>query len=224
MTADHSFDEALEARIADREAFEARFPPEAFGPIFQALNVEPTPENRFAILDCLEQSFSGKPVKKPSVAERRKELKGLRDALALVLRAAHRPPGAAFLPWTLGDLVDKKEKFAATLQRLHRGVAEQLRKLEVKPARRGPKPKTIFRDFTPDLVWVYEKLTGEEAKKPYWLDDSARYGGAFYLFAVAVWECLRERLPQLKDALPDSEVAVAQELRRHWPSEGTTAG
>ena len=226
MTTDD--DEAFEARIADREAFEARFPPEAFDRIVLALNGVPTPGNRLAIrgwlMDCLEQSFSGEPVKKPSVLERRKELKRLRDALSLVLRASHVPPGEASLPWTVGDFGEEQEKFVATLQRLHRGVAERLHKLEAVPARRGPKPKTTFPDFAPDLIWVYERLTGKRAGKPHWLKDSGRYGGDFYFFAVAVWACLRERLPQFKDALPDSEGALAQELQHHWPSESPRTG
>jgi hypothetical protein len=39
----------LLAEIAERDAFEARFPPEAFEPIARALNVPPTPENISAI-------------------------------------------------------------------------------------------------------------------------------------------------------------------------------
>ena len=226
---DSGSEEAERQADAEREAFEARFPPEAFEPIAEALNVAPTPENISAIrgwlMPCLEQSFSGKVVKKPIVPERRKELRRLHDALAQVWRASRRGHGAASLPWTVGDLGnDVPEQFAATVQRLHRRVGEQLRDLEARPARRGPKPKTTFRDFAPDLVWVYERLTGEEAKKPYWLDDSGICGGDFYRFAVAVWECVRECVPQFKAGLPQSEGALAQELQDHWPREDTRAG
>jgi hypothetical protein len=102
-------------------------------------------------------------------------------------------------------------------------VDEQLHELEAVPARRGPKPKTTFRDFTPDLIWLYEKMAGKEAKKPQCLIGNI-YSGEFYSFSVAVWGCLREHLPQLKDALPGSEGALAQELQDHWPREGTKAG
>jgi hypothetical protein len=217
-------DEAFKARNANREAFAARFPPEAFVPIVGALNVAATVENVSAIrgwlMDCLEGSFSGRPVKARSVVERRKELMRLHDALALVSRVI----GTSFR-WTLGEITGgEDEKFVAMLQRLRRRVEEDLHKLEATPARRGPKPKTTFRDFAPDLVWAYERLTGEVAKKPYWLPDSGQYGGPFYLFAVTVWECVRECLPQWKDALPVSEIALAEELREHWPKDGANTG
>jgi hypothetical protein len=228
MSNEAELDEAARDEIADLEAFEARFPRDAFEPIARALNVPPTPENNSAIrgwlMPYLEESFSGNVVKKPTVPERRKELRRLRDALALVWRASGRWHGSASLPWTLRDLGDGvPENLVAVLQRLHRRVDEQLRELEAVPARRGPKPKTTFRDFTPDLIWLYEKMAGKEAKKPHWLAGNI-YGGEFYLFSVAVWECLRERLPQLKDALPDSEGALAQELQDHWPKEGSKTG
>jgi hypothetical protein len=225
---DSGSEEAERQADAQREAFEARFPPEAFEPIARAFNVPPTPENISAIrgwlMPYLEQSFSGNVVKKPTVPERRKELRRLRDALALVWRASGRRHGAATLPWSLGDLDNEvPEKFVATLQRLHRRVDEQLRELSLAPARRGPKPKTTFRDFTPDLIWAYEGLTGKKAKVPRWIAGNV-YGGEFYMFSVAVWKCLRERLPQLKDALPDSEGGLAQELKDHWPNGDTTTG
>lgn len=225
---DSDSEEAERQADAEREAFEACFPPKAFEPIVRALKVPPTPENISAIrgwlMPYLEQSFSGDVVKEPSVTERRKELTRLRDALALVWHASRRRHGSASLPWTLGDLGDGvPENFVAALQRLHRRVDEQLHELEAVPARRGPKPKTTFRDFTPDLIWLYEKMAGKEAKKPQWLVGNI-YSGEFYSFSVAVWKCLRERLPQLKDPLPDSEGALAQQLQDHWPKEGTKTG
>ena len=216
------------APLDDPDAFEARFPPEAFEPIAQALNVAPTPKNLATLtrwlIPHLERGFSGIVVKKRTISGRRKELRGLRDALALVSRASHRLPSVASAR-TLGDLDnDEDEKFVAALQRVYHRVDKQLHELEATPARRGPKPKTAFRNFTPDLVWLYERMTEGEAKKPYWLGDSRSYGSDFYRFAVAVWKCLRERLPELKDALPDSEGALAQELQDHWPNGDTTTG
>jgi hypothetical protein len=224
---DSDSEEAERQADAEREAFEACFPAEAFEPIVRALNGAPTPENisvvRGWLMPYFEQSFSGNVVKEHAVTERRKELKRLHDALALVSRASGRGRGAGSLPWSLGDLGDGvSAKFIATLQRLHRRVGEQLQELSA-PARRGPKPKTTFRDFTPDLIWLYEKMAGKEAKKPQWLVGNI-YIGEFYSFSVAVWGCLREHLPQLKDALPGSEGALAQELQDHWPREGTKAG
>ena len=85
---DSGSEEAEREADAERAAFETRFPPEAFEPIARALNVPPTPESISAIrgwlMPYLEQSFSGKVVKEPTVPERRKELRRLRDALAMV--------------------------------------------------------------------------------------------------------------------------------------------
>src|SRR5271163_4087173 len=102
MSGDDSEDEAFEAEIAQREAFAARFPPEAFESIAQALKVSPTTENvatiRGWLIPYLEKSFSGNIVKQPSVPERRKELRQVRDALALVERAS-RHRGAISRLW-----------------------------------------------------------------------------------------------------------------------------
>jgi hypothetical protein len=228
MSNKEELDEAARGEIANLEAFEACLPLPVFEPIVRALNLVTTPENVSAIrgwlMPYLEQSFSGNVAKEPSVRDRREELKRLRDALDLVSRASRRRPGKASLPWTVGDLGNGvPENFVATLQRLHQRVDEQLHEQST-PARRGPKPKTTFRDFTPDLVSVYERLTGKKAKPPHWLGDSGIYGGDFYRFAVAVWGCVRECIPQLKAALPQSEGALAQELQDHWPNGDTTTG
>jgi hypothetical protein len=194
-----------------------------------ALGFSRTPENletiRGWLVPCLDQWFSGSVVKKPSRAERTTKMKKLRDALALVRDASHPRDIAASLPWTVGDVSSGADKdFVATVRRLHQGVEKRLRELEATSARRGPKLKTAFRDFVPELIWVYEAATAREAGKPHWLRHSGIYGGDFYRFAVAVRECLRQRLPQFKDALPDSEDALAQELRKHWPKRTRTQG
>jgi hypothetical protein len=67
------------------------------------------------------------------------------------------------------------------------------------------------------LIWVYEHITQEEAKKPYWLDNSRDYGGAFYHFACAVRQCLYDHLPPVRAALPATDWALAKELQEHWP-------
>ena len=119
---DSGSEEAEREADAERAAFETRFPPEAFEPIARALNVPPTPESISAIrgwlMPYLEQSFSGDVVKEPTVAERRKELTRLRDALAVVWHASRRRHGSASLPWTLRDLGDGvPENFVAVLQK-----------------------------------------------------------------------------------------------------------
>src|SRR5690349_20698182 len=101
---DSDSEEAERHADAEREAFEACIPPAAFEPIVRALNGAPTPENisviRGWLMPHLEQSFSGDVVKEPTVAERRKELTRLRDALAVVWHASRRRHGSASLPWT----------------------------------------------------------------------------------------------------------------------------
>jgi hypothetical protein len=64
----------------------------------------------------------------------------------------------------------------------------------------------------------------KNAGKPYWLPDSRVYGGDFYRFAVAIWQCLRDWLPEVRNALPKTEQALAEELRDHWPKERVEAG
>jgi hypothetical protein len=60
---DSDSEEAERQADAEREAFEACFPPKAFEPIARALHVATTPENISAIrgwlMPYLEQSFSG---------------------------------------------------------------------------------------------------------------------------------------------------------------------
>jgi hypothetical protein len=180
---------------------------------------------RNEILSLLYQSFPVSPWKEPSRRARTAKVRRLRDALALV-RDAIPPRGSIMdLPWTVGDTADGSvEQFRATISRLYQGVDEKLRRLEATPTHRGPNPKTAFRDFTPDLIWIYEKMTGRQAKKPYWRDDSGNYGGQFYRFAVAVWQAIRSCLPSYMDALPRSEGALAQELQDHWPAPGYEGG
>lgn len=221
---DSEEDERFQAEMAAREAFEARFPPEAFEPIAKALKVACTAENvatiRRWLIPDLEQAFSGNPVKEPSIPERKRELTRLRDALALVERASPKWHGAASLPWTIADIGDGVPgQFTATVHRLHGRVKDELHELETRPARRGPKPKNLFRGFAIDLVTIYKGMTRLEAKRPYWLPDSREYGSDFYTFAKSVWECIRICLPEKRSFLPASELALAEELRNYWPKE-----
>lgn len=226
---DSGKEEAERGADPEREEFEARFPPDAFEPVVKALGFRPTSENLEALkgwlMPHLDQSYSGSVVKRPSRKDGITKLAKLRDALALVGDASLSRSGTAALPWTVGDLIDgADEKFAATVRRLQQGVEKRLQDLQGTPGRRGPKPKSAFRDFAPDLIWIYEGMTGSEAKKPHWLPDSGTYGGEFYRFAGAVWKCVRTYLPEHKDILPTSEGALAQELQEHWPKQDTKTG
>jgi hypothetical protein len=220
--------EALEQEAAHRQAFEARFQPDAFKRVASALNLRDTEEDLKAIGDWLlpyfYNFFSGRPYKEPPRKERIAKLKKLLAALDIVRNGI--PPRASFMdfPTTIGEMSETNEFLLGKLDEYYRRVGEKLRKLEAGPARRGPKPKGQFRDFARELVRIYDLLPHKEAGKPYWLPDSRAYGGDFYHFAVAIWECLRQGAPQFKEALPDSEGALADELRNHWPKQDTTAG
>src|SRR5262249_11032127 len=82
-----------------------------------------------------------------------------------------------------------------------------------------PAKNAAFRELTPELVRIYEHLAETKAKRPNWRGDSGLYGGAFYDFAVAVWRCLYDCLPEVRDALPTTTAALAEELKNHWPKK-----
>ena len=82
-------------------------------------------------------------------------------------------------------------------------------------------PAQTLQSFGSSTVRVYEHVTRERAKKPYWLGDTGAYGGAFYQFALTVWDCLYARIPEVRACLSASDQALAQELQNHWPEQET---
>jgi hypothetical protein len=163
-------DQAWRDEIADLEAFEARFQPDAFKRVASALNLRDTEEDLKAIghwlLPYFYNFFSGRPYKEPPRKERIAKLKKLLAALDIVRNGI--PPRASFMdfPTTIGEMGETNEFLLGKLDEYYRRVGEKLRKLEAGPARRGPKPKTTFRDFTPDPDLALRKdgrQGGEEA-------------------------------------------------------------
>src|SRR5262249_33559615 len=108
-----------------------------------------------------------------------------------------------------------REKFLGVLEALAR------------PPRSGGRyrPNDRFRyELAPSLIWIYEHITGEKARKPHSLRGSQAYGGEFYRFASAVRRCLYDRVPEVRAALPATDDALAQELKAHWPDSDEATG
>ncbi len=218
-------DEACQRENADFDAFAARLPVDAFEPIARALAVNAEPKNLAALRDWLLPEFHFFYLsigKQRSRAERLRRLKALRDAAAVV--SASLGPGGAWvdLPW--GILREIDGDFQDRVKELEEAATTSVRRILATPSPRGRPPKSAFRDLTPALMRIYERQTGHAALKPHWLPDSRRYGGKFYPFAVAVWRCLRSHIRESKDALPPTQSALADELRKHWPADSSVIG
>jgi hypothetical protein len=224
---------ALEMLAADREAFETRFPPEAFTGIAKALRVRPGPEtlSRLRRRLLLEFYYLHMTVlnKEPTREEQINQLRKVYEAASTLhscLTAFNRIWLELNLPIDLfapdeGVAEGITDPFTATLQQLAEAAASSAEKLASKGSRRGRPAKNIpFRQLTPDLVRIYEFVRKEPAEPPYWLPDSHGYGGKgnFYRFALAVWRCLQDHLPaEALAAIPPREFGLAEELRKHWP-------
>jgi hypothetical protein len=228
--ADAREQEAAELLAAERDAFEARFPPEAFTGIAKALKIHPTPENLSRLRGWLLGDFYGYlyfglPSREPTRKEQIARLKQLFDAA----RTLHSAISVFEDVWPLNLLGpagpfatdDATDQFTATLQVLADTSAGQIEKLASRKSRRGRPPKNEpFQELTPRLVRKYERFTKEPAGPPNWIPNSGiwRGKGSFYPFARAVWCCLRDNLPaEARAAIPSTEEGLAQELKKHWP-------
>jgi hypothetical protein len=224
--------EALEQLAAEREAFEARFPPEAFTEVAKALKVHLGPENLSRLRRRLLPEFYHLHLtalnKEPTPKEQIDQLNKVREA-ASSLHSSLTGLDSVWLhlPFDLivpdeGAVDGVTDQFIQTLQRLAEAAASGVEELASKRSRRGRPPKNIaFRQFTPILVRIYESVRKEPAGIPYYLPDSEGiYGskGDFYRFAAAVWCCLRKNLPKKGlVAIPSTDGGLAQELIKHWP-------
>jgi hypothetical protein len=206
-----------------REAFAARFPPEAFAPIAAALGFRPTPANVEALkrwlLPWSYQFFHSCTGKEPSRARRIAGLKQLRDAAADLRGSLW----VAFFGLPIDLLHDVlRAEFRTTVEQVRQEADASLQKLASVSARRGRPPKTAFRDYlVEDLVRIYEALTKNPARKPYWSRNTKRRDGPFYRFACAVQQSLRAYVPEVRDALPKTDEALADELHAHWPRDNS---
>jgi hypothetical protein len=203
-------------------AFEARFPLDAFEPIARTLGKNVDQASLSALRHWLLPYFdfyADSTGKEPSRAERIQSLEAVRDAATTLLKFTA-------IGWLTRPTIEavSNQQFTATVRRLAEEAQAGIQKLR-KLGRTGrPAKNTGFRDLVPHLVHVYEHLTKTKAGKPYWLPDSRAYGGAFYLFAVAIWRCIRDCLPEARNALPKSKMALAEELKDHWSKDHNAKG
>jgi hypothetical protein len=122
------------------------------------------------------------------------------------------------------DGAERGDDYKAAVRRLADEADEKIQRLRLSRGRAGRPPKDAFWQLAADLVRVYERLTGKEAKKPQWKGGS-KYGGDFYDFVIAVERCLRAALPQVRDELPvSSPSAVGDGLRKKWIAIRKMAG
>jgi hypothetical protein len=222
--------EVEEQLAAEREDFEARFPPEAFTEVAKALKVRPTPENLSRLRDRLLPGFyfcldTRHRYKEPT----RKELIKLLNKLSNAASTLHSVVTSAHYNVCLSQAFDAPDEgavgvtdhFIATLESLAKTAAGLVEKPDFGKSRRGrPSTNEPFRELTPTLVRIYQFIRKEPAYCPYYLPDSRIYGGKgnFHRFALAVWCCLQGSLPpEARDAIPSSEGGVAEELKKHWP-------
>jgi hypothetical protein len=232
MSEDESaaLEQEVEAQIAaEREAFETRFPPEAFTGIATALKVRPAPENLSRLRGRLLPSFYfcldvRDVYKEPTRKELINLLKKLSNAASTLHSAVTSADYTICLSWAFDapdeGAVGVSDHLIATLELLAKPAAGLIEKPGFGKSRRGrPSKNEPFRQLTPTLVRIYERLRKEPAECPYWLPDSGIYSGKgdFHLFALAVWRCLQDNLPsEVRAAIPSTEGALAEELKKHW--------
>jgi hypothetical protein len=208
----------LLAEIAEREAFEARFPPETFSGIAEAMGLPAEPEILSGLRRSLLETFyflyaisSGESL---SREERISGLTELRDA-ARSLSKSLRYSRAWITVGSLRNAEDEPlydEKFRATVRSLAVKAEKKIVELKSRRDKPGRPTKEDFWELMPDLVRIYEGWTGSEAKKPRCI--SGRKSGGFRSFVVAVNNCLRANLTEVTDKLPSGPSAVRSELRK----------
>jgi hypothetical protein len=201
------------------DRLDTRLPSEAFEPIARALEKGVDRNSLEALRGYLLPTFcsfyASCTTDKRFRIERERELRRRTEAAATLL-ASLRSRSFLDLPRALFDKASRGE---------FTGILEKL----ADPARIGPReryrPNAAFRkELTPALIWAYEHITGQPARKPYPLRYGQGYGGDFYRFACAARACLRARFPELHACLLASEDALAQELKHHWPEDNMLTG
>jgi hypothetical protein len=207
---DADLDAASRDDIADLEAFEARFPAEAFEDIARALGVSADRPNLEVLRELLREDLYW-------FCSTRVGDKGVRAKHARELKTRARAAATLLSFLRSGSVLDQprvllggpfREKFLGVLEALARPP---------RPGGRYRRNDRFRNELAPSLIWIYEHATGDTAKVPHWLPDSRAYGGKFYCFACAVRQCLYDRAPEARAILPESDGALAQELQGHWP-------
>jgi hypothetical protein len=221
MTDEDSDDTAFHEMIEEKERFEARFPPEVFVGVAEALGWYPEPEVLTALRNRLLPPFyfffDSTKGTAPSRDDRVKRLSEVRNAAATFLSLVRRY--RYLMDFLFLDETEWDEKSRTSIERLIAGADAQINKLRASRGRGGRPAKDQFRQLAADLVQEYERLTNSEASSPDWIGGS-KFNGKFYEFAVAADRCFRAKVSErevLKE-LPDTRAALGDALRKHWPS------
>jgi hypothetical protein len=201
--------EVLEQAAADQAAFRARFKLKAFIEIAHALKMQPDAANlsRLArqLLAVFFTFYDNRSENRPSSREVAARLVRLRDAAKLLTS----PEALVEMPCG----IDGDGHFFDTASELARFWDIHLQRACPK---RGRPRRSAFHELVADLARVYERLTGSPAKRPGVLRGrKAAYGSAFNAFAIAVWRCLMQNIREVHAALPPSETAVSDTLRKN---------
>jgi hypothetical protein len=217
-----------EAFRDDMAAFRARLPPEAFEPIAVALGKSTVPQSLNAVREWLLPEFYfffiNCPGEEPSREERIRQLEELQRATTALLKSVRITGGLTRTLCEAADGAERGDDYKAAVRRLADEADEKIQRLRLSRGRAGRPPKDAFWQLAADLVRVYERLTGKEAKKPQWKGGS-KYGGDFYDFVIAVDRCLRAALPQVQDELlVVSPGAIGDGLRKKWTAIRKIAG
>jgi hypothetical protein len=216
---------ALQDEIAEREAFEARFPPEAFSGIAAALGLLSDQNMLSGLRGSLFHPFYFFYVISSGETLSRDDwicgLTEMRDAARTLLKSLRYGEALMTIGSAGGDDPVFDGKFRGTVRSIADRADAKITKLRSE-RNKGGRPRIEFWEMAPDLIREYRRWTGKEATKPRWLGGS-KYAGEFYDFVVAVVDCLRDNLaePHFLKNLPDSPSAIGDGLRKRWPFDKT---
>jgi hypothetical protein len=201
-----------EACRDEMAAFKARFPPEAFEGVAEALGLLPEPKNLSVLRDWLLPElyffFVSCPGEESTRKERIRHLEDLQNA-ATTLLASIGPGGALFyMPRKYLGPELLSDQFRATLRSLADDAAAQIRRSRASRGQPGRPRLEAFRQLGEDLIRVYRTIGAKTAVASEW-DD-------FYRFAVAACRCLESCMPAVVADFPKSQRAMRDNLREVW--------
>lgn len=218
-TSDDEGQDAFLAEMAEREAFEARFPAEKFGGIASAIGLPAEPGVLAGLRLSLLHPFyffyvisSGKTRSREEWICGVTELRDAARALLKSLRYNWALVGASTPP----DDPIFDPGFRGTVGSIVKRANEALVKLRSESGKVGAPTKWEFREeLLPELARIYEGVTKRPAKAPRYTRESKANGG-FRSFVVAVCNCLYTSVPgEISSKLPSGPLAVREELRKH---------
>jgi hypothetical protein len=205
-------DEASRDQIAALEAFEAKFKPEDFVDVGHALRLTEEPETLSWLRELLLPEFryfvescSGRKVSREEKIDRLGKLRNAAATLDVLLGPGGTQSGLPRRLWGSNLITDQ---FTDTLRVLSLEADQQVRRLRASTRRGGRPRKDAVRQLGEDLIRVYEKIKGGEAKD---LDLKG-----FHRFAAAAFRCLRVSMPGYDGGFPPSPRALRDVLGKIW--------